>query len=465
MKQISRREFVKGGLAALTVGALSALPDIPSPAADQPANKPNIVFLFADQLRFCSLGCMGDKQVHTPNADKLASQGMLFTNTFSGFPLCSPYRAMMLTGRYGQTTGMVTNSLTLPYDEITIAKVLKKQGYATGYVGKWHLEGGAKNGTLEQRSQGFDHWHTQTANYRADGGPGGKQIPDEHTTEAIQYIKDHKDKPFALFLSWLPPHPPHIAPEKYLAMYDKSKLKLRPNVDGDYAEVTAHYYAQITALDDNIGRLTAAIKDAGIEDNTIVVYTSDHGEMLGSHGQMQKQRPWEEACHVPFILRYPAHVKAGTKTDALMNSVDIMPTLLGLVGAPVPDGVQGHDLSAFALGKKGKEQDSVFLQDILPCGQAVETGIREWRGVRTKRYTYARFRDKGWVLYDNQSDPYQKNNLIDKPEAKDIQAKLEKELQGWLSRTKDDFASAETWRARSKMPPEPNKKNAGGNRK
>jgi arylsulfatase A-like enzyme len=141
----------------------------------------------------------------------------------------------------------------------------------------------------------------------------------------------------------------------------------------------------------------------------------------------------------------------------LMNSVDIMPTLLGLMGAPIPEGVQGVDLSAFPLGKKAKEPESVFLQDILPCGQAVDTGITEWRGVRTRRYTYARHRDKGWVLYDNQADPYQKNNLIDKPEAKDTQATLEKELQGWLARTKDDFASRETWCKRVGIPPEATK--------
>ncbi len=436
-KQISRREFVKGGLVALTAGALATLPDLGAFAAE-PAKKPNLVFVFADQLRFCSLGCMGNEQVHTPHTDKLAAQGVTFANTYSGFPLCSPYRAMLLTGRYGHTTGVVSNNIRLPFSEITTAKVLKQQGYATGYVGKWHLDGDGKAGTIEQRSQGFDHWHIETGGYNKKTRTG-EPLPDAHTDEAIKYIKDHKDKPFVLFLSWLPPHTPRVAPPKYEKMYDPSKIKLRPNVEGDMAGATAKYYAMITALDDNISRLTAAIKEAGIEDNTIVVYTSDHGDMIGSHNQQAKQRPWEESCHVPFIMRYPGRIKAGIKTDVLMNSVDIMPTLLGLMGAPIPKGVQGVDLSAFPLGKGGKEPESVFLQDIMPCGQAVQTGITEWRGVRTKRYTYARHRDKGWVLYDNQVDPYQKNNLIDKPEAKDIQAKLEEELQGWLDSDQGRF--------------------------
>ena len=183
--------------------------------------------------------------------------------------------------------------------------------------------------------------------------------------------------------------------------------------------------------------------------------------MLGSQGPGIKQRPWEESIHVPFVLRYPAKIKQGSSSDVLLNTVDVMPTLLGLAGAPCPGGVQGRDLSPFLLGEGGAEPESVFLQDILPCGEAVRSEIAEWRGVRTKRYTYARYRDRGWVLYDNEADPYQLNNLIDKPEARTLQKSLEDELQAWLQSTNDDFASKDTWNERVEAAARGRSKNDG----
>jgi len=451
---ITRRDFIRAGVGA---AAMSALPA--ELLAGKGPRMPNVLLVFADQMRYTELGCSGNRQVRTPNMDRLASEGVLFTNGISGNPVCSPYRGMLFTGRYGHTTGVVSNGLRLPASEITIAEELKRHGCATGYIGKWHLDGQTGLEVPRGRRQGFDYWVSENIRHVYSDCPawtseGEKQItlrgyqPNAQTDLAVDYIRRHKDAPFFLCMSWGPPHVPLFAPSKYTDMYDPAKIEQSPNVVGDYRKAIATCYAMVTNLDDNIGRLMRTLREEGIEDDTIFVFTSDHGDMLMSHGQLQKQRPWEEAIHIPFILRYPRRVKAGRKSDVLLNSVDVMPTLLGLTGKPVPKGVQGTDLSSFAVGSGGREPKSAFLQDILPCGQAVQTGIKEWRGVRTKRYTYARLRDRGWVLYDNKADPHQLDNLIDKPEGRKLREEMEAELQSWLKRTGDDFASAEEWKSR-----------------
>ena len=420
--------------------------------------RPNIVFVFADQMRASAMGCMGNGQVRTPQIDALAAEGTLLTNAISGHPLCSPYRAMLLTGRYCQSTGLVSNDIPLPDHKDTLARAFKRHGYHTGYIGKWHLEARRSPYVTRERHQGFDYWVSENCDHDYfdtpvcfNGDPELKTLkgyqPNAQTDLAIDYINAHKDAPFLLCMSWGPPHNPYVAPEDYMKLYDPSDIKQRPNVQGDHTEDIAHHYAQITNLDHNIGRLIRAIEDAGIRDDTVFVFTSDHGDMLGSQGRAGKQLPWEESIHVPFVLRYPRVAQAGVIRGVMLNTVDIMPTLLSLAGLPIPTSVEGRDLSPSLLGEPAEEPDSVLLQAILPChGSFGQTDA--WRGVRTKRYTYARFRDKNWVLYDNEADPYQLNNLIDKPEARQLQKQLEDELQAWLERTNDDFASREEWKHR-----------------
>ena len=454
--RFTRRDFLKQGAtvgAGLTLGV--PMFNTLGRADDRP---PNIVVVFADQMRAQAMGCMGNPQLKTPNMDRMARQGALFTNAYCGFPLCSPYRAMLLTGRYCQSNGVVTNDIALRNGEVTIAEVLKKQGYKTGYVGKWHLEWHREPFVPKDRRQGFDYWAVRNCAHdyfdsfvctdTPDRVPLPGYEPDGQTGLAIDFMRECGRDPFCLFLSWGTPHNPYVAPKEYLAMYQSSQIWQRPNVQGDYQDTIARYYAMITNLDDNLGRLLGALDELGIAQDTIMVFTSDHGDMLGSQGHELKQRPWEESIHVPFILRYPGKIKAGSTIDVMTNSVDVMPTLLSLAGVPIPGNVQGLDLSRFPLGKTGSRPKSVFLQNIYPCDHALKTNIGPWRGVRTPRYTYVRWRDAGWVLYDNAADPYQLNNLIDNPEAREIQEVLEKDLQGWLDRTGDDFASTEEWKKR-----------------
>jgi len=233
-------------------------------------------------------------------------------------------------------------------------------------------------------------------------------------------------------------------PDKYKAMYDPAKIALRPNAKDPDRQVIADYYAAITALGWNLGRMMETLDRLRIAENTILVFTSDHGDMLWSQGSHKKEQPWEESILIPFLIRWPGHVPAGRSADTLISIVDMTPTLLGLAGVEIPGNVEGLDLSKAMLGEKIDEPESVFIYLPMPAQQAFAKGIGEWRGVRTKQHTYARWRDgKGWVLYDNQQDPYQLNNLIEDPASKDLRNRLESELQYWLGRTNDKFLKGE----------------------
>lgn len=459
-QHITRREFITRGAGAIAGATMIGTLVKAASCAKTPARKPNILFLFSDQHRAFSMGCMGDEEIKTPNMDRLAKEGLLFTHAISGYPLCSPYRAMLFTGRYGHMTGEVGNAIELPASEITIAKVLKQQGYKCGFMGKWHLEKTHVAFIPKERRLGFDDfWASRNLGgshfdsfYCADTPdeiPLAGYEPDAQTDVAISFMKACKNEPFCLFLAWRPPHPPREVDKKHKDMYPADKLAQRANVPKgtDDRENKSTYYGMVSDLDDNIGRLMKALGDLGIAEDTIVCYTSDHGDMLASQGLQGKNVPYDESIRIPFIMRYPKRVKAGGKTDILFNSVDVMPTLLAMCGAPIPKAVQGTDLSGFALGKGGKKPESVLLQRILAGGPRAGG---EWRGVRTQRHTYARWRDKGWVLYDNEKDPYQMNNLIGKPEAKELQAKMDAELQKLLKRTGDKFEPGDAYLKRFK---------------
>ena len=217
-----------------------------------------------------------------------------------------------------------------------------------------------------------------------------------------------------------------------------SELTLRPNCVGADRKDIADYYAAITALDWNVGRIVKAIEQLGMAEETIFVFTSDHGDMLWSHGKVRKEQPWEESIHIPFIIRYPGKIVAGSRTDALLSLVDIMPSLLSLCGVNIPSGVEGTDLSSLMLGKSLDSPEAVLLTEPLVSEEGLSNGVKEWRGIRTKRYTYARQQDgEIWVLFDNKQDPYQLNNLANKE--KKLARYCENILQNLLKKSNDEF--------------------------
>jgi len=206
-------------------------------------------------------------------------------------------------------------------------------------------------------------------------------------------------------------------------------------------ESLSGYYAAVSSLDACIGRIMKALDDLGIADDTILVFTSDHGDMIGSHRMCLKQEPFEESINIPFIVRYPKRIPRGTVTDGLLSPIDVMPTLLSLAGAPVPKSVEGISLEQAALGKKSDQQDAVLLMKMVPGGMPwMCNAATPWRGVRTKTHTYARLADGGpWVLYDNKADPYQMNNLVNDPAHKKLRETMEAKMRALLKKARDPF--------------------------
>jgi arylsulfatase A-like enzyme len=418
--------------------------------------KPNVLYVFADQMRASAMGCMRAENVHTLHLDQMASQGVLFRNAIANTPVCTPSRASLLTGRHAWTCRCIANDLRLPEDERSIADVLKAHGYRTGYVGKWHLDGISRHMFTPsgRRRHGFDdYWAAYNCNHNyfdprwfEDDSPELKRQAgydaDVQTDQAISFLERFRDEPFCLFLSWGPPHDPYRAvPQAFLDTYPPEEIELRPNVEGADRAAIAGYYAHVTALDRNVGRLAEALDRLGLAGNTIFVFSADHGDMLWAHGRLNKQQPWEESIHVPLIVRWPGHLAAGKVSDTLIGVADHTPTLLGLAGVPVPGTMNGLDLSATLLGHADRQPPSVFINEYVSFDQA--RAYQPWRGVRTRRYTYARWLQGGALLYDNLNDPYQLRNLVHEPGHDPLIEELEEELQSWLWRLDDPFASGD----------------------
>ncbi|MFD0676129.1 MULTISPECIES: sulfatase family protein [unclassified Paenibacillus] len=466
-------------------------------------SKPNIIYIFADQWRKQAVGYRNEDPVVTPNIDQFAGESLVFENALSCTPLCSPHRAALLTGKYPQSNGVYTNckigaDVMLSPEEVCIGDVLKQVGYDTGYIGKWHLDLPEENVCPEPASgargwdaytppglkrHGFDFWYSYGAydnhlepHYWKDNANmiSVKQWSLEHETDvALEYIQKHcdNDNPFALFVSWNPPHSPfELVPETYKAVYADRPLKLRPNVQAEslmahtgepfdsgmenLERYTRDYFAAITGLDQQFGRILDAVRDLGIEGNTLIVLSSDHGELMGSHGLMAKHSWHEESVGIPCLMRWPGQVKEG-RTSLLFNSVDIMPTLLGLAEIPIPSSVEGRDFSNVIIGQDEQtDVSSAFLCAFPGRKEVIEQFAKQgldnrkygWRAVRTHQYTYVIHRgyEPGEktqrFLYDLKKDPYQLDPLIVTEASSDeVTVELERELQAWLLKTGDRF--------------------------
>lgn len=404
----------------------------------------NIVFVFSDQHRWCSTGFGGSRQVWTPYMDGMADEGVVFDLAVSNIPVCTPWRAAFLTGQYPLTTGMFLNDVRLPADRPTLGTVLRAAGYDTAYIGKWHLDGPSRGGFTPPgpRRQGFDFWavgncthdYMHSLYYRDSEAPlyWNGYDAEAQTSLAIEYIRARnrapsRNRPFALVLSWGPPHNPYEAvPGRYLDQYPPEEVEVRPNCPDPARDDLAGYYAHITALDDQLARLGGVLEEQGLLDETVFVYTSDHGDMLGSQGRQRKQHPWDESIRVPFVMRCPDQAHAGLRIGTPFNVVDIMPTLLGLAGIPVPGSCEGRDHAPAVRGEAFAGNDAGYIMSIAPFS---EYRGQPWRGIRTSGHTYVRNLDGPWLLYDNREDPCQLSNLAGREEHAALQARLDGQLQ------------------------------------
>lgn len=446
---MKRRVFLSTGLAA---------------AAATAPKRPNVVFILVDQWRAQAFGYRGDANAQTPAIDALARESFDFVNAVSGFPVCSPYRASLMTGQYAVRHGLVVNDVELKPNGATLGDTFRQAGYATGYIGKWHIYGSPK-GQAERRLSfippeshfGFDYWkvcectHAYNRSLYYEGSDPTPRYWEGYdgiaqTRDACEFIRTRSkgSDPYFLALSLGPPHDPYgTAPDEYRARYKDREIALRPNVPDSHREEALKnlrgYYAHIAALDDCVRQLKDAVDASGAADDTVFVFTSDHGDMLQSQGLHHKQHPWDESIRVPFLIRYPRLL--GRKRRESITPIDvpdIMPTLLGLAGVKVPESVQGVNRAPLILGRQKDAAEPAALLN-LPASFSVirREGFAEYRGVRTPRYTYVRSIHGPWLLYDNRTDPYQKQNLVGKNNA--LQSRLERRLDAMLKAAVDEF--------------------------
>ncbi|HEX6447380.1 MAG TPA: sulfatase [Streptosporangiales bacterium] len=417
---------------------------------------PSILLVVADQLRGRDLRAMGNAQVRTPNIDGLASRGVLASHCYANTPVCCPNRATLFSGLYPMRHTVIGNDLPVPDDVRFVSEPLRDAGYRTGYIGKWHLDGVPRDKFTPPgpRRHGFEFWAAYNCShdyFRPRYYRDTDQVvlatgyePEVQTGLAVDFLAELDDTdPFFLVISWGPPHDPYDqVPERFRRDYRAAEVGVPPNVPADrdrLAGTVRDYYAAITALDEQVGRLMRALRALRRDDDTLTVFTSDHGDMLGAHGWMNKQLPHEEAVHVPLVACWPDGLPAGVVRDGLLSSVDLAPTLLGMVGVPSPGAVDGCDRSGL-LRDSGAGAEHVFLHNMTRFDESIRSGKPEWRGIRSGRWTYAEtVGRRPWLLFDNHADPWQLHNLIDDAATTSSRQRLAAILNEHLLSTRDPF--------------------------
>ena len=420
-------------------------------AGPLPGGRPNIVFVLSDNQNWKFMSCTGHPFLETPNMDRLAAEGILFSNAFVTTSLCSPSRASFLTGKYAHTHGVQNNFTPWEGSHRTFLEILHQAGYDTAFIGKWHMPGRLPE------LKGVDPFITFTI----QGGQGrylncplivnGKEVPsrkpyitDELTDYAIEFIERERDRPFCLYLShkavhhrWTPPdHLAHIYADKRIPFPEGFDLWI-PVTRGHLFEGTnqgfAHelyrnYCRTIVALDEQLGRLLDRLDELGIADNTFVLYASDNGFFWGEHKLFGTGRwPYEDSIRIPFIVRYPGHIPdAGRRADQMVLNIDVAPTFLEVAGVPVPEDMEGRSFlpilrSASAPGREA------FLYEYF---KDFPYRVPETQGVRTEKYMYIEYQGRRKPeLYDVEKDPGQEENLMSTMEGKKLSQALKNRME------------------------------------
>ncbi len=432
--------------------------------------QPNIVFYFSDQQRWDTMGCYGQKLNVTPVLDALSREGMLFENAFTCQPVCGPARACLQTGLYAAEAGAHVNHRILPEGADTLARRLIAGGYETAYVGKWHLASceGSSYRTVAvppERRGGYQYWMAADALEFTSHGYNGYVFDGDmkrhdfvgHRVDCInafavdyihKYAEGPRDKPFFLFVSQLDPH--HQNDRDRYEGPDGSKTRFKDyevpgdlvGKGGDWRENYPDYLGQCNLIDQNVGKLMDALEAAGLKENTVLLYSSDHGSHFRTRNAEYK-RSCEDGClHVPLIAWGGPFAGAG-KCGELVSLIDIPPTILDLAGLTVPPHYRGHSLLPLARGEKTDWPDAVYAQ-ISEAENA--------RTVRTKKWKYcvcAPVFDKDEVypklyveekLYDLENDPFENDNLVNDPATVEIRASLRARLIGFMRRAHEPEA-------------------------
>lgn len=439
------------------------------------AKQPNIIWIFGDQHRAQALSCMGDPNVSTPTIDRLALEGVHFRRAVANNPWCCPARFSLLTGLYPHK-GVDRTPPPAPMDPAlpTIATMLTAAGYHTAWFGKWHLDGNTPGADSSrkvippQRRGGFHTfvaYENNNSQYqvRVHGHIAGKgevepyRLPGYETDCLTDLLCDEirrraaEDKPFFAALSVQPPHVPNVAPRADMARHRAGNIILRPNVppvpriEEIARRELAGYYAQIENLDANLQRVLDTLVQTGLADDTLIVFFSDHGDCMGSHGYREKSSPWEESIRVPFVIGggVPYGPRRYGPVDALISMVDILPTTLGLCGVQKPARLPGFDYSRAILNSSPVplpgEPDSVYLQHTVR--KQLEDGLdRAWRGVVTRDgWKYVCIPQAPFCMFNLNEDPYEMANLAFNTRFRTERARLHERLRQWIADTGDQF--------------------------
>lgn len=467
-------------LLAATSAVTACSPAQPSPTP-APSRPPNIVFVLVDDMRWDEMGVAGHPFLETPHMDRLAREGMRFENAFATTPLCSPSRATFLTGQYAHTNGIVDNTARPSHDLPTFPRELQRAGYATGFFGKWHM------GNDASPRPGFTHWVAMPGQGEAidpqlnvDGTPLRETgyVTDVLTEYVERFIQRAGPQPFLVYLAHKAIHPNvvqrddgstgpvpgqpggFVAAERHRGRYAGRAMPRRPNafkppVDkpalmrtigslpplGRETATTDEEMRgraeMLLGVDDSLGRILAALERGGALDNTVVVFTSDHGYFYGEHGLNEERRlAYEETIRIPLLVRFPPRVRAGTVARDMVLSLDLAPTLLELAGLTPLTGMQGRSLLPIFAGAPGDWRRS-FLVEYYSDTVFPRVHTMGYSAVRTDRHKYIAYRELQDMdeLYDLEADPYEEHNLMPSPEAAPIRAAMQRELQAVLSAT------------------------------
>ncbi len=444
---MNRRDFLEVvGLASMSLAWSN-----PTIGNIKPA-RPNLLIIHTDQLSSWAVSAYarelnrtpnyGKILVETPHIDSLAKEGAIFYNFFTNSAVCTPSRGCLLTGRYPHAHGAYKNNIEMNRDEITIAQILQNNMYETGYAGKWHLDGEPKPGWVGvDRSMGFadcrfmfNRGHWKKIVEQPEGNPevstykviGDKKTytTDWLTDKTIEYIQQPRNRPFFYMVSIPDPHTPFTVREPYMTLYDPENMVV-PNTFKEASKASkpnrkdnqetlkkkkAFYCGLVKCIDDNVGRILDCLKAKRILDETIIVFTTDHGEYMGEHGLYAKNQWYRTAYQIPFLIRWPVKIKPGTEIYHFVTNVDVQQTLLGLMEIKPSGREQGRDASPLLRGETVEWEDEAMIHH----------SSLESAGIFTTEYELVLKANGYHMLFNRLNDPEQTNNLHNHPEYRNV---------------------------------------------
>jgi arylsulfatase A-like enzyme len=454
-------KLVGGSIAALAVGRAALASD---------TDRPNLLIIHTDEHNFRTLGCYGGKIVGTPNIDFLAAGGAMCTKFYATTPVCSPSRAAFVSGRYPHNTPVETNNIPMSDEIVTFAEILRGTGYATGYAGKWHIDGTGKPQWAPLRKFGFEdnrymfnrgHWKKMEdtpdgprvaarndkdkPTYAVESADEKSFTTDWLTTKTIDFVGAHRDVPFCYMVSIPDPHGPNTVRSPYDTMFDSSQVPIpstfhkseeqtpgwaKPEkglTEERLKKLMPPYYGMVKCIDDNVGRILDALRKNGLLDRTIVVFTADHGDLCGEHKKLNKGVPYEGSAKIPFIIYYPEKIKGGTVVNQVLTCVDFLPTVLSLMDVKTAGLEDGRDASGLFAGEILSDwKDIGFLR-----------GTQDWLCAVTSDFKLVHSKQDVPWLFDLKNDPDELTNFYEDPQYSAVVENLTTELIAYCKKYND----------------------------